>query len=557
MEDKQKSEDAKKLGNDALQKGDTQAAIDHYSEAIKYDHANHILYSNRSAAYVKLSNYHKALEDALKTVELKPDWSKGYSRVGLAHFYLREFQKAIAAYNKAIELDPANEQLKKDLVEAERASKAPPPGAQAFNFDQIFNRPDLWAIISNHHTLKKYSNDLDFVNKVNQLQQDSSKLSLFLKDKKISQLMAVLLGGDIKDDEEDEIPARPSEPKKEPPKEPPKEEPKEIISEKKQALNEKDAGNESYKKKDFDTALIHYSKAVELDPTDMTYLLNRAAVFFERKEWDECIDECKRALEVGAAHFADFKLKARAYFRLGNAYTKQEKWGEAVNAYTRSLTEHRTAECLNALNNAEKEKKLKDEHDYIDPEKSKEAKEKGNEFFKNQQYPEAVKMYTEAINRNPTDHILYSNRANTYNKLVALPQALEDCNKCLELSPSFVKAYIRKGLIQFQMKDYSKASETFEKGLEFDPNNAELIDGMTKVYQKIREAQQGNADPEAQKRALNDPEIQKILADPMTQQVLKELKENPQHAQGYLSDPHIAANLQKLIAAGILGFKDK
>jgi len=43
----------------------------------------------------------------------------------------------------------------------------------------------------------------------------------------------------------------------------------------------------------------------------------------------------------------------------------------------------------------------------------------------------------------------------------------------------------------------------------------------------------------------------------MTQQVLKEFKENPEHAQGYLNDPRIANNLQKLIAAGILGVKQK
>lgn len=44
---------------------------------------------------------------------------------------------------------------------------------------------------------------------------------------------------------------------------------------------------------------------------------------------------------------------------------------------------------------AEKEKKLQEERDYFDEAKSKEAKEKGNECFKNHQYPDAVKHYTE------------------------------------------------------------------------------------------------------------------------------------------------------------------
>lgn len=37
---------------------------------------NHILYSNRSAAYIKLEQFEKALADALKAKELDPSWPK-------------------------------------------------------------------------------------------------------------------------------------------------------------------------------------------------------------------------------------------------------------------------------------------------------------------------------------------------------------------------------------------------------------------------------------------------------------------------------------------------
>lgn len=49
-----------------------------------YFQINHILYSNRSAAYIKLEQYEKALADALKAKELDPSWPK----VGLELLYL-------------------------------------------------------------------------------------------------------------------------------------------------------------------------------------------------------------------------------------------------------------------------------------------------------------------------------------------------------------------------------------------------------------------------------------------------------------------------------------
>lgn len=55
-----------------------------FTKAIELDPTNHVLYSNRSGSYASLKQFDKALEDAIKTTELKPDWSKGWSRKGTA-----------------------------------------------------------------------------------------------------------------------------------------------------------------------------------------------------------------------------------------------------------------------------------------------------------------------------------------------------------------------------------------------------------------------------------------------------------------------------------------
>lgn len=45
-----------------------------------------------------------------------------------------------------------------------------------------------------------------------------------------------------------------------------------------QAKKEKDLGNEEYKKKNFEAALAHYNKAIELEPTNITFYNNVAGM---------------------------------------------------------------------------------------------------------------------------------------------------------------------------------------------------------------------------------------------------------------------------------------
>jgi len=61
---------------------------------------------------------------------------------------------------------------------------------------------------------------------------------------------------------------------------------------KKQAEDLKAKGNEFYKKKDFENALKFYQEAIDKDPQEITFYSNKAAVYFEMKKFDDCIEAC-------------------------------------------------------------------------------------------------------------------------------------------------------------------------------------------------------------------------------------------------------------------------
>jgi stress-induced-phosphoprotein 1 len=79
---------------------------------------------------------------------------------------------------------------------------------------------------------------------------------------------------------------------------------------KEEAEQEKKLGTDNYKKRQFDAAIEHYSKAWDLHK-DITYLTNLAAAKFEKGDYEGCISECKRAIEEGREMLADFKLIAK------------------------------------------------------------------------------------------------------------------------------------------------------------------------------------------------------------------------------------------------------
>lgn len=291
--------------------------------------------------------------------------------------------------------------------------------------------------------------------------------------------------------------------------------------------------------------MAHYDKALELDPTNITILTNKAAVYFEQAEWDDCLQLCQMAVEKGREVRADFKFIAKAFARMGNVYFKQKKWEEAVKHYDHSLAEHRNPEIVVKKNEAKKKWETEKRLSYIDPEKALKEKEKGNELFKKGNFAGAVKFYTEAIKRNPDDAKVYSNRALCYQKLLEFQLAANDADKCVALDPEFIKGWIRKGHALMALKDTMRAMQAFQKALDLDPQNTDAQAGLKKCVE--------SDDPEERrKRAMQNPEVQKILGDPAMQIIMQQMQRNPEALRDHLQNPDIAAKLQVLLEAGFI-----
>ncbi|CAH1712106.1 tetratricopeptide repeat protein 28 [Aphis gossypii] len=121
--------------NAACESGDYARAIQLYSEALRHYPDNHILYSNRSAALLKLGRFTEALHDATCARQVNPSWPKAHYREGVALQCLGRHGDALAVFSTGLSIEPKSTQLLAGLIEA--SIKSPLRGVLEPTFEQL------------------------------------------------------------------------------------------------------------------------------------------------------------------------------------------------------------------------------------------------------------------------------------------------------------------------------------------------------------------------------------------------------------------------------------
>ncbi len=93
-------------GVESLDKGETDAAIAHFSRAIQLDPKYAPAYCDRGLALVMKGELDKAVADLDTAIRLAPTGARSYFNRGFAYFQKGEYDKAVADYTDAIRLHP-------------------------------------------------------------------------------------------------------------------------------------------------------------------------------------------------------------------------------------------------------------------------------------------------------------------------------------------------------------------------------------------------------------------------------------------------------------------
>jgi len=114
-------------------------------------------------------------------------------------------------------------------------------------------------------------------------------------------------------------------------------------------------------------------------------------------------------------------------------------------------------------------------------------KAQANKKFQENHHNEAIELYTKAIELNPGNHILFANRSFAHIKLENYGSALIDATESIELAPSYIKGYFRRGTAYLALGKLKQAKQDFTKAVKIEPKNTDARKKLDEVTKALRQ----------------------------------------------------------------------
>ncbi|KPJ11757.1 DnaJ-like subfamily C member 7 [Papilio machaon] len=363
------AEEKKESGNHLYKFKNYKGALAMYEEAIKLCPDNASYYGNRSACYMMMGMYKKALEDAQKAVALDPTFTKGYIRVTKCCIALGDLFGGDQAAQRASELGGpdcvtserrALETLRRLNEDAQRALDAGDYRRVVFCMDRCLDyspsctkakltKAECLAMLGRCQEAQEIANDCLRSNSFDTEAIFVRGLCLYFEDKDeqaFKHFQQVLrLAPDHK---------------------------KAMETYKKAKLlkQKKEEGNEAFKMGRWQQALKLYNEALEVDKNNKTVnaklYYNKATVCAKLNQIKEAAEACTAALELDENY-------VKALLRRAKCYTELGEHEDAVKDYERLLKIDKTKEHKQLLHEAKitlKKSKRKDYYKILGVEKN-------------------------------------------------------------------------------------------------------------------------------------------------------------------------------------------
>ena len=216
-------------------------------------------------------------------------------------------------------------------------------------------------------------------------------------------------------------------------------------------------GIEAYQRRELDDAIAYYTKAIELNPADISITspahYNRGLVYYSKGEVECAIVDYTRAIELNPNFDA-------AYYNRGVVHCEKKAFEHAIADYTRAIELNSNFDA--AYNN------------------------RGVAYNELKDYNSAINDFHRAIKINPNNVDAYNNRGVAYMRQGQRDCAIEDYNRAIELN--YVLAYFNRAEALLYLRKWERAKSDLTIAKE---NGVDIINGFINIYTSVANFQSG------------------------------------------------------------------
>ncbi len=202
-------------------------------------------------------------------------------------------------------------------------------------------------------------------------------------------------------------------------------------------------------KGDFDSAILEFNKALEIDPGNGDAYYNRGVAYYDKGEYERAISDYTKAIEINPKD-------TDAYNNRGLIYYEKSDYEKAISDYTKAIE--------------------------IDPMYADTYYNRALAYYNKGEYDTAISDYTKVIELSPKDTDAYNNRGIIYYERGDYDKAISDYTKTIEIDPGYVDAYFNRGIIYYDRQDYDRAISDYTKVIELDPRDEDAYYNLGLAY---------------------------------------------------------------------------
>ncbi|KAL4589017.1 hypothetical protein LXL04_001919 [Taraxacum kok-saghyz] len=116
------------------------------------------------------------------------------------------------------------------------------------------------------------------------------------------------------------------------------------------------------------------------------------------------------------------------------------------------------------------------------------ARTRGNDLFKSERLTEACSAYGDGLRFDPSNPVLYCNRAACWFKLGQFERSLEDCNQALLIHPNYTKALLRRAATFTKLERWGEAVKDYEVLKKELPNNNDISESLFNAQVELKKS---------------------------------------------------------------------